>query len=199
MSGLPDTADARAIAPVADPHDGLEALLARPLADEDLDRATAALAAPIERRSAERTSLLVVRAGGELLAVRSVDTALVAPPGHVHRVPHRSGAVFRGIANHDGEILLCMALEAALGLPPPTGPRPRASLVVVGATRDRWAFEVDEVVGVVDVPASAMRAPPVTVAVARNGCIATLARLEHGEASVLDVGALAAIFRGAVG
>jgi hypothetical protein len=55
------------------------------------------------------------------------------------------------------------------------------------------------VLGVVDVPAGAMRAPPVTVAVARNGCIATLARLAHGEASVLDAGALAAIFRGAVG
>jgi chemotaxis-related protein WspD len=192
-------AEARTLAAIPDPQDGLEALLARPLADEDLDRATAALAAPIERRSAERTSLLVVRAGGELLAVRSVDTALVAPPGTVHRVPHRSGAVFRGIANHDGEILLCMALEAALGLPAPTGPRPRASLVVVGGTRDRWAFEVEEVVGVVDVPAPAMRAPPVTVAVARNGCIATLARTEHGEASVLDAGALAAIFRGAVG
>jgi len=199
VSGLPDPTDARGLAHAADAHDGLEALLARPLADEDLDHATAALAAPIERRSAERTSLLVVRAGGELLAVRSVDTALVAAPGPVHRVPHRSGAVFRGIANHDGEILLCMALEAALGLPASAGPRPRASLVVVGGTRDRWAFEVDEVVGVVDVPASAMRAPPVTVAVARNGCIATLARLEHGEASVLDAGALAAIFRGAVG
>ncbi|MFM9097124.1 MAG: chemotaxis protein CheW [Phycisphaerales bacterium] len=199
MSGRPDAADPRALAPVPDPNDGLEALLARPLADEDLDRATAALAAPIERRSAERTSLLVVRAGGELLAVRSVDTALVAPPGPVHRVPHRRGPVVRGSANLDGEILLGMALEAALGLPAPAGARPRASLVVVGGTRDRWAFEVDEVVGVVDVPASAMRAPPVTVAVARNGCIATLARLEHGEASVLDAGALAAIFRGAVG
>jgi chemotaxis-related protein WspD len=199
VSGLPDPTDPRALAPLPGPDDGLEALLARPLADEDLDRATAALAAPIERRSAERTSLLVVRAGGELLAVRSVDTALVAPPAPVHRVPHRGGAVFRGIANHDGEILLCMALEAALGLPAPAGPRPRASLIVVGAARDRWAFEVDEVLGVVDVPAGAMRAPPVTVAVARNGCIATLARLAHGEASVLDAGALAAIFRGAVG
>ena len=196
MSGLPTTTGPRDL---ASGHDGLEALLARPLAEEDLDRATAELAAPIELRSAERTSLLVVRAGGELLAVRSVDTALVAAPCPVHRVPHRSGAVFRGIANHDGEILLCMALEPALGLPAPTGPRPRAALVVVGGTRDRWAFEVDEVVGVVDVPAGAMRAPPVTVAVARNGCIASLGRVEHGEASVLDAGALAAIFRGAVG
>ena len=177
---------------------GLEALLARPLAEEDLDRATAALAAPLELRGTERTSLLVVRAGGELLAVRSVDTALVAPPSPVHRVPHRSGTVFRGIANHDGEILLCMSLESAMGLPPPAGPRPRPSFVVIGGTRDRWAFEVDEVVGVLDVPGSAMRAPPVTVAVARNGCIGALARVEGGEASVIDASALAAIFRGAV-
>jgi chemotaxis-related protein WspD len=199
MSGNPHATDGTAIAPAHGPDDGLEALLARPLAEEDLDRATAALAAPIEVRGGVRTSLLAVRAGGELLAVRSVDTALVAPPCPVHRVPHRSGAVFRGIANHDGEILLCMALEPALGLPAPSGPRPRASLVVIGGTRDRWAFEVDEVVGVVDVPAAAMRAPPVTVAVARNGCVATLARIGDGEASVLDAGALAAIFRGAVG
>jgi chemotaxis signal transduction protein len=196
MSGAPG--GSTPLAASARPEDVLEALLARPLAEEDLDRASAALAAPLELGGTERTSLLVVRAGGELLAVRSVDTALVAPPCPVHRVPHRSGAVFRGIANHDGEILLCMALEAAMGLPAPTGPRPRPSLVVIGGARDRWAFEVDEVVGVVDVPGTAMRAPPVTVAVARNGCIGTLARVEGGEASVIDAAALAAIFRGAV-
>jgi len=177
---------------------GLEELLARPLTDAELDRATAALAAPIAGRGGTATSVLVIRAGGELLALPSTETAKVVRTGRVHRVPHRSNDVFLGITNHDGEILLCASLEHALGLTPATAAE-RPATVVIGVARDRWAFRVDGVLGVADVPASAMREPPMTVSAARNGCVRSLARLPEGEASVLDTRALAALFRGALG
>jgi hypothetical protein len=44
---------------------------------------------------------------------------------------------------------------------------------------------------------SALRSPPLTVSAARSGCVRTLARIEGGEAIVLDVGALFALLRGA--
>ncbi|MFO0963360.1 MAG: chemotaxis protein CheW [Phycisphaerales bacterium] len=177
---------------------GLEELMRRPLSDEDLDRATAELAAPLEARSRARQSLLVFRRGGELLAVPAAEAAKVVPPQRPHRVPHRSNAIFRGIVNHDGEILLCTALEAALDLPAADSP-PQAKLVVVGTARDRWAFEVDAVEGVVDVAQTAMRDAPVTVTAARSGCARRLARVPMGEAAVLELPLLFAIFRGAVG
>ncbi len=177
---------------------GLDELLARPLADADLDRATGELAAPISARARRAMSVLAVRAGGELLAIPSVDVAKVVPPARVHRVPHRSNEVLLGIANHDGELLLCMSLEAALGVPRAER-RAKPALVVIGDVRDRWAFEVDEVVGVLDVAEGASREAPVTVTASRNGCVARLAATESGEAAVLDVQGLASIFRGATG
>ena len=177
---------------------GLDELLARPLSEADLDRATAALAAPLEEHSAERLSLLAVRAGGELLALPAREAARVAPPLPVHRVPHRTNEVFRGIANHDGELLLCMSIEAALGLPAPAR-REGGALVVAEHGRERWAFAVDRVIGVVDVDGRTLRAPPMTVSGAKSGCVRALVRLEEGEAAVLDAAGLCAVFRGAAG
>ena len=177
--------------------DGLDALLARPLSEADLDRATAELAVPIDLREGSRLSVLAFRTGGELVAIPAAEACRVIAPTAVHRVPHRSNAVFLGIANHDGEILLCASIEAALGLAPRAVDAPPAALVVAENGRERWAFGVDAVVGVVDVAESALRSPPLTVSAARSGCVRTLARVEGGEAIVLDVGALFALLRGA--
>ena len=177
---------------------GLDQLLSRPLTDADLDRATAGLALPLEERSRSRTSLLAVRAGGEILAVLATEAAKVVAPSAVHRVPHRSNAVFRGIVNHDGELLLCMSIEAALGLAVPDAGAHRA-FVVVELGRERWAFGVDGVIGVTDVDAGGLRQPPMTVTAAKSGCVRSLARIAEGEAVVLDVHSLCSVFRGATG
>ena len=175
---------------------GLDQLLARPLTEADLDRATAALAAPLEERSRARVSLLTVRAGGEVLAIAAREAAKVVPPAPVHRVPHRSNSIFRGIANHDGELLLCMSIEHALGLPAPAK-REGGALVVAELGRERWAFQVDTVFGVNDVDEGNLRAPPMTLSAAKSGCARALARIDEGEALVLDVPSLFSVFRGA--
>lgn len=177
---------------------GLDQLLSRPLLDEDLDRATAVLAAPLAERSRARVSLLAMHAGGEIVAISANETAKVVPGAVIHRVPHRSNDVFRGITNHDGELLLCMCLESALGLPVPAE-RVRPTLVVAELARERWAFEVDSVIGVTDLDEGTLRAPPVTISSAKNGCARALARITEGEAVVLDVHSLFSIFRGATG
>jgi chemotaxis-related protein WspD len=177
---------------------GLDELLSRPIGAAELDRATAELAAPITMRARRAMSVLVARVGGELAAIPSTEVAKVVPPARAHRVPHRSNDVLLGIANHDGELLLCMSLEAALGIPR-AADRPKPALVVVGEVRDRWAFEVDEVVGVLDVAEGASREAPVTVTASRNGCVARLVSTDAGEAALLDVQGLASVFRGATG
>ena len=148
---------------------GLEQLLTRPLTESDLDRATAALAAPLDERSRSRISLLAMRAGGEILAILAGEAAKVVPAGTIHRVPHRSNQIFRGLSNHDGELLLCMSIEAALGIPAPAK-RERSILVVAEQGRERWAFEVDSIVGVTDVDERSLRAPPMTISAAKTGC-----------------------------
>jgi chemotaxis signal transduction protein len=183
-------------APAGQAGRGLAELMSRPLSEADLDRATAELAAPLEARSRARRSLLAFRRGAELFGVPAVDAAKVVPATQVHRVPHRTNAVFRGIANHEGELLLVVSLEAALGLPPHELPERRV-LVVLGTGRDRWAFEADMIEGVLDVPANAFRAPPVTVTASRSGCVEALAATTIGEVVVLEPARLHALFRGA--
>jgi chemotaxis signal transduction protein len=195
-------------------HQGLEALMARPLSQADLDRATEDMAAPLDLPRGGRRSALLFECAGERFAVLAVDVAKVVPETPVHRVPHRPSPVFRGISNTDGELLLCMSLEQALGLrveaggePAPGTPRdapeaeaPSASrvLVVIGGARDRWAFAVDRVLGVADIHEEDLRPAPVTVGAARNGCVVALVAACDQTASLLDRSRLAAIFRGAV-
>jgi chemotaxis signal transduction protein len=171
--------------------------MARPLAEADIDRATQDMAAPLELTSHSRRSMLVFACGTELFAIPARDVAKVVPDSPVHRVPHRTNAIFRGICNRDGELLLCMDLEQALGLaaPPEGGTRVQ---VVVGGVRDRWSFLVDRILGVTEVGESAMQPAPVTVGTARRGCVTTLAQTVDGTASVVELPRLNAIFRGAV-
>lgn len=177
--------------------DPLEELMSRPLAEADIDRATRDMAAPLELASRDRRSVLVFACGGELFAIGAVDVAKVVPGGRIHRVPHRTNQVFRGVCNTDGEILLCMDLEQTLGLPRPSEDLLRF-LVVVGSPRERWAFLVDRIVGVADIAERALRPAPVTVGAARSGCVTALATTDDGEASLLDLGRLSGIFRGGV-
>lgn len=175
---------------------GLDEIMARPLNDAELDAATRDMAAPLELTVGSRRSLLVFRCGGELLAVESVSVARVVPAAPIHRVPHRTSPVFRGICAHDGEVMLCASLEHALGLPPAPEDGGRV-LVVIGGVRDRWSFLVDGIVGVLEVPEAALATAPLTVTQARGGCVTHLAETAEGRTSVLDAQRLGSLFRGA--
>ena len=72
-----DVAPDRGAGALARADAGLDELLARPLAEADLDRATGELAAPIAVRARRAMSVLAVRVGGELFAIPSVDVAKV--------------------------------------------------------------------------------------------------------------------------
>lgn len=95
---------------------------------------------------------LIFRLGPEWLAFRTravVEAAHVRP---IHRVPHRSNAVLRGLVNLRGQLQLCFSMRGLLGVPEPKGDggSPRERLIVL---RDRersevWAFAADEVHGV---------------------------------------------------
>jgi len=176
---------------------GLEALMSRPLSDADIERATADMAQPLELLHGRRRSVLLFACGTERMAVPAVEVAKVVPAAPVHRIPHRASPVLRGLCNTDGELLLCMDLEAALGLPQ-AQPGVVRMQVVVGSVRERWAFLVDRVHGVVEVREDAMRPPPVTVGASVHGCVQALIDTPEGSASLLDLQGLGDIFRGAV-
>jgi chemotaxis-related protein WspD len=110
----------------------------------------------------EKLSVLIFRLGPEWLAFRTLTVAEVTTIRPVHRVPHRTNEVFRGLVNLQGQVQLCVSLHGLLSVTALSTP---ARLVVL-RDRDRaesWAFAADEVLGVQHVPRSRWRSVPSTL------------------------------------
>lgn len=169
--------DANALAPL---HAGR-------LSDAAIAEQTAALAAPIERASGALVPLLVFRAAGERFALPAESVERVFEVRTVRRIPHRQRAAFRGMVAHEGEILLVGSLERLLDLQSEQATdAAKARMVLIGPAGRGWAFEVQAVDGVVQVKSGDLRAAPGTVTKGLGAATRALARLEGGDAAVLD-------------
>jgi len=118
-------------------------------------------AAPLE----ESVSVVIFRVGLEWFAIRTHVFHEIAPAQRIYALPFRSGGMLAGIVNVNGELLLCISLQSVLGLPSEQraepGARPR--LCVVGTGRERFAFCVNEILGVRRVPRAKLWTGPVTL------------------------------------
>jgi len=126
------------------------------------------LAAPKDEREADTLSVIVFRLGPELLALKTVffqGAAEAAPP---HSIPLRTGEVFKGIVNVNGELICCISLAALMEIPPEeadaSGRRAYPRLVVVARQGHRFAFAADEVLGVRRFSPEAVQELPATAA-----------------------------------
>lgn len=153
-------------------RDAMAELLGRPLSQRDLAEQTRAAAMPLERESGRLESVLLVEVGGERMGLPAALVRRVFPLAPVHRVPHRSNRVLRGICNLGGRLTLAASLEALLDLaaaaaPAAADPRQRRTLLI-GEESAAWALEVDRVLGVIRVDAETLAEPPATVEAARD-------------------------------
>jgi chemotaxis-related protein WspD len=171
--------------------DAVFRLLDRPITAADLDETTRRIGQPITPPERHKTSVLVFRVGEELLALAAAAVRRVTHPVRVHRIPHRTNAIARGLCSIEGELLLCGALPALLGLPQPeqadtAGTTDPGRMVVFGEPEALWAFQVDAVLGISHIDPDALIPAPVTVAYARDGF--TLGLFPYGgrQAAVLD-------------
>jgi len=132
--------------------------------------------------------VLIFRLNREWLAFATravVETTLIQP---VHRVPHRSSDVLRGLVNLRGQLQLCFSLYGLLGVEDSSSKvdfpieATRGGAAAIGldgarraavpdrliVLRDRerseiWAFTADEVHGVEQVPRRDLRGVPSTL------------------------------------
>jgi chemotaxis-related protein WspD len=136
-----------------------------------------------ERRRAH--AALVVRTGGEWLALPPSIVSEVLPPAPLHSIPHRHRDRLLGIVNVRGELMACVSLGRVLGLAAPAGAPPvpaRGRLLVVRHASVRAVCPVDEVHGVQRFHEEEIRPLPATLAHA-TGRFAT-GLLAWGERSV---------------
>lgn len=174
------TADARE-------RDPMGRLLSRPLTEDELRDQTERVARPLDRGPDAVRRVVTMRLGRERLALPVLDVVSVTTAVPVHRVPHRGGALVRGLCNIGGELVLTASLARLLQIDheePPSADRTR--MVTIGATGSRWTFAVDEVEGVEAVEAGSLRELPVTVAEALVHFAESIVPLEDGQATLLD-------------
>ncbi|MBM4201793.1 MAG: chemotaxis protein CheW [Gammaproteobacteria bacterium] len=176
--------------------DAARSLLERPGPDGYIDEWTRWLAAPPVADTAEELSLCPFRLGDEWFALPTSAFSETLESRSPRRIPHRRSEAFLGLINVRGELVLCFSLSAILAVsaarPDDTPTRPRRPLIFVcGEGRHRFAFPVDDAVGVWRVAAAALHPPPATVGKAEDALTAGLVELAMGTVALLDSGRLA--------
>ncbi|MFH0879564.1 MAG: chemotaxis protein CheW [Lentisphaerota bacterium] len=148
--------------------EGGRGLLDREMTTGYLKEWTDLLARAKEQAPAHAVSLIVFRAGSEWFGLPTKCFSKIAPERPIHRIPHRSGRVLLGVANIDGELLLCASLHGLMGLEREdsagSGEETRARMIVTLNKGRRWVFPVEEVDAIHHVPADELDKPPVTAA-----------------------------------
>ncbi len=181
-------------------------LLDRPLTDDLLREATEQVAQPRSQPARELASALMFRIGREHLAVPATDVDRVTRVSVVRRIPHRGNRIIRGLCNIDGELVLCGSLSGLLELPEEAQGAESAAndsdesrMVVLGPESNRWAVEVDCVLGLQHFQRASCKSPPVTVRQAMR-CFTTslLSLADDKVATLLDVSQILSGFKAAL-
>ena len=125
---------------------------------EELAAASAAMAEETE-------SVLLLRLGSEWFALQTQVFQEISAYQKPYVLPFRSGGLLAGLVNVNGELLLCVSLEAALGLSLEEKGKSdgRARLCVVRNGHERFAFAVDEILGVRRISSARLQPVPVTL------------------------------------
>lgn len=110
-------------------------------------------------------SALVVRVGGEWLAIATAVVQEVAENRAVHSLPHQRNPAISGVLNIRGALRICVSLAQLLHLP--TTPTPGAgvpSLLVTTYEGQTLVFPVEQVAGVHRYATDALAPVPTTLA-----------------------------------
>jgi chemotaxis-related protein WspD len=142
-------------------------------------------------------SVLLVRAGVEIVALPLAIVMRVLEWRPIRRIPHARDEVVLGLANVDGDLHVCMSLEVVLGQPrrDVRAPGAAARLVAIGLGRIEWIVGVDEILGMPEIAAEAVEPPPVTLAKSDAPLVRGLFAVGDGRAGLIDGDALLAAFR----
>lgn len=161
-------------------------LFDREMETSEQEHWTRLLAEEKAERVSGMSSVMVFRLGEECLALpaRVFDRVLELRP---HRtVPGRSNPVFAGLVNVGGELLPCVNARVVLRIPETgvveTQGVVEPCLVVVRASSGRYAFAVDEMLGLVRYDPSEVSSPPATLAGDHRSFASAI--LETGDRSV---------------
>ncbi|RJR50747.1 MAG: chemotaxis protein CheW [Desulfobacteraceae bacterium] len=164
-------------------------LFDREVPGEFLDEWTRNITAAKEPETRDAFSVIVFRVSGEWLALKTVYLQETTNPRPVHTVPFRTNKVFRGLVNINGELLLCVSLgdltEAAEVEHAPAEGAPAKRMVVINKQGERYAFSVEEILGIYRISVGDLQKPPVTLAKSPSGVVETVFDLNDRKVGLL--------------
>jgi chemotaxis-related protein WspD len=128
---------------------------------------TERLAIPKQTRETDTLSVIIFRLEAELLALKTVFFQEAAEAAVPHSIPLRTGGVFKGVVNVNGELILGLSVAALLEIGHGDGGtadrRVYPRLIVITREGQRFAFPADEVLGVHRFPPTSLQELPATV------------------------------------
>ncbi len=178
---------------------------------DDLQEATARVSRAIAPPERQVESLLLFLLRKETFAIPVTSVQCVTRPASVHRIPHRSNKIIRGMCNVDGELLLCVDLASLLDIGAKQLGEESSSdahagdqdddarrMIVMGEASGPWVTEIDALSGVIRTDPANYRPPPITVEHALSRFTSWLVPCGDGHAALLDVQRLLAGFEAAL-
>jgi chemotaxis signal transduction protein len=163
-------------------------LFDRPLAQGELEQWAELFSREKEAEPADTFSVVIFRVGREWFALKTAFFQEVTDLRPVHTVPYRSGAVFKGIANINGELLLC--IDPAPVLTPGAVSADCRRMMVTQKDGSRFALMVEEILGVRRIEPGAVSLPPATVAKSPAAITAGIFSIDVATVGLLDETAL---------
>jgi chemotaxis-related protein WspD len=144
----------------------LSRLLDREVSEDYLREWTAHAASEKNVVAVGTKSVVIFRIGSEWLALPTTSFQEVGEQCTLHTLPQHRGGILSGLVTVRGELLLCVSLEALLGLEKPVKVEggPLGRLLICNPRGGRLAFPVSEVYGVHRYHPADMREAPVTLA-----------------------------------
>jgi chemotaxis-related protein WspD len=122
------------------------------------------LAAPLVSRQQDTASWLVFLLGTEQLALPLGTVTEVMEERPIHRLPHRKNPVVRGLVNVRGELVVCVSLEALLGIESgAVNPQARRRIMVLSGEGGRYCCFTEEIKGTRAIAAAEHKPLPATV------------------------------------
>ncbi|OPY69546.1 MAG: CheW-like domain protein [Syntrophorhabdaceae bacterium PtaU1.Bin034] len=175
-------------------------LLDREIPDDFLEEWTRNLTCLKQAEAAETFSVMVFRIGNEWLALKTVLLQEATNMRSVHRIPFKSNNVFKGIVNVNGELLLCVSVADLLEsfseeATEKTGSTIYRRMLVVDKDRERYAFPVDEVLGIYRISSEELKEPPVTMSRSPNNLVEGIFNINEMKIGLLGENMLIPAFK----
>lgn len=164
--------------------------LDRELPAKYLEERAKVMAMPKEMARMGTLSVMVFRLAGERFAIKTIFFQEAAEPSPIHTLPLKVNRIFRGIANINGELLLCVSiadlLELTLDAEGDAMPLVQERMLVVEREGQRFVFPVEQILGVHRVAPEDLGEVPATLSRSARSLTRGIFKLDGRPVGLLD-------------